>query len=93
MQKNMFVNRWPKMSSQIVFLFDLDQCLPLEKGLNCDDLEFLSAKVKDVCLKILTSSSHLDGPNGELKNVAHFSFRFYSSTKYFMVPDQHDGKY
>lgn len=81
------------MSSQIVFLFDLDQCLPLEKGLNCDDLEFLSAKVKDVCLKILTSSSHLDGPNGELKNVAHFSFRFYSSTEYFMVPDQHDGNF
>ena len=81
------------MSSQIVFLFDLDQCLPLEQGLDSDDLEFLVAKVKDVCLKILTTSSHINGPNGETQSLAHFSFRFYSSTEYFMVPDQLDVKF
>ena len=83
-----------KMSSQIVFLFDLDQCLPLEQGLDNDNLELLIANVKDVCLKILCASSHLNGPNAEMQNLAHFSFRFYSSTEYFMVPDQHaDAKF
>ena len=82
------------MSSQIVFLFDLDQCLPLEQGLDNDNLELLIANVKDVCLKILCASSHLNGPNAEMQNLAHFSFRFYSSTEYFMVPDQHaDAKF
>lgn len=80
------------MSSQIVFLFDLDQCLPLEQGLNNDDLDFLVSKVKDICLKIISSASHFEGPNG-VQNVAHFSFRFYSSSAYFMVPDQHEGKF
>ena len=81
------------MSSQIVFLFDLDQCLPLEQCLDVDNLEFLIAKVKEVCLKILCASSHLNGPNAELQNLAQFSFRFYSSTEYFMVPHQNETKF
>ena len=82
-----------KMSSQIVFLFDLDQCLPLEQCLDNDNLEFLISKVKEVCLKILCASSHLNGPNNETRNLAKFSFRFYSSTEYFMVPDQHEATF
>ncbi len=81
------------MSSQIVFLFDLDQCLPLEQGLDNDQLEHFISKVKEICLSILASSSSLDGPDASQQNVAHFSFRFYSSTEYFMVPDQHEGQF
>ena len=69
------------MSSQIVLLFDLDQCLPLEQGLSGEDVEFLTTKLKDVISKILNSACQVDGPNGELLNLAHFSFRFYSSTE------------
>ena len=69
------------MSSQIVFLLDLDQCLPLEQDLSVEDVEYLTTKLKDVILKILNSSCQVDGPNGELQNLAHFSFRFYSSTE------------
>ena len=69
------------MSSQIVFLFDIDQCLPLEQALKNEDVDFLIAKLKETCLKILSSASHVDGPAGDLQNLAHFSFRFYSSTE------------
>ena len=69
------------MSSQIVFLFDLDQCLPLEQDLSRENVEHLTSKLSDVVLKILNSSCQVDGPNGELQNLAHFSFRFYSSAE------------
>ncbi len=68
------------MPAQNLFLFDLDQCLPLECGLTRDDLEFLLFKLKDVCLKILCNSCQVDGPSGELQHLSHFAFRFYSST-------------
>ena len=77
------------MSCQIIFLFDLDQCLPLEEKLDSENLYFYISQVKDVCSQILCAASHLDGPNLEHRSMAHFSFRFYSSTGYFLVPDKH----
>ena len=78
------------MSCQILYLFDLDQCIPLEEPLESESLEFCISQVKDVCSRILSSASHLDGPNLEHKNTAHFSFKFYSSTGYFLVPARKD---
>ena len=91
--------------SQILFLFDLDQCLPLTNAsLTSENLEFLIARLRRVCLQLLLShsaqnahvSSSIVVSNDALKNrskfehqhMAHFDFRFYSSNEYFMVPDQ-----
>ena len=79
------------MSCQILYLFDLDQCIPLEEKLESETLEFCISQIKDVCSRILSSASHLDGPNMEHRNTVHFSFKFYSSTGYFLVLDNHGG--
>ena len=86
--RNFFINV-VIMSRQILYLFDLDQCIPLEEKLESETLECCISQVKDVCSRILSSASHLDGPNMEHRNTAHFSFKFYSSTGYFLVPDNH----
>ena len=44
--------------SQVLFLFDLDQCLPLTNiGLTSEKLEFLMARLRRACLRILLSHS------------------------------------
>ena len=79
------------MSCQILFLFDLDQCLPLEEKLESEKLDYHINQIKDVCSQLLKAASHLDGPNLEHHNLAHFSFKFYSSTGYFLVPESNHG--
>ena len=93
--------------SQILFLFDLDQCLPLTNvDLTSEHLELLIARLRRVSLQLLLShssrnagvASSFAGSKADLKNgsnlfeqpqhLGHFSFRFYSSNEYFMVPDQ-----
>ena len=81
------------MSCQILFLFDLDQCLPLEEKLESEALDSYISQVKDVCSQLLKTASHLDGPNLEHNNLAHFSFKFYSSTGYFLVPENEHQKF
>ena len=79
------------MSCQILFLFDLDQCLPLEEKLESEKLDYHLNQIKDVCSQLLKAASHLDGPHLEHHNLAHFSFKFYSSTGYFLVPENQHG--
>ena len=52
--------------SQVVFLFDLDQCLPLTNiGLTSENLEFLMARLRRACLRILLchSSGNISSTN------------------------------
>ena len=97
--------------SQIILLFDLDQCLPLTNdGLTAENLEALIAHLRKVCLQVLLSHSSIETASYSLaeepnknsinKNpklaschLGHFSFRFYSSNGYFMVPDQFQPRF
>ena len=97
--------------SQIILLFDLDQCLPLTNdGLTAEKLESFITRLRKVCLQILLGHSSTEGISNNLigserdsnrskkklassYHLGHFSFRFYSSNEYFMVPDQFQPKF
>ena len=97
--------------SQILLLFDLDQCLPLTNdSLSSENFELLISRLRHVCLQLLLTHCSHDEPitsyiaGSKDKNIknkileksyhyGHFSFRFYSSNEYFMVPDQLQPKF
>ena len=58
--------------SEVLFLFDLDQCLPLTNiGLTSENLEFLMARLRRACLRILLnhSSENISSTNKIETNV------------------------
>merc|ERR1712142_656850 len=71
------------MGSQVILLLDLDHLIPLEEGL--ERLESHLQRVKRLCLRLITSSCNtvnrfrIRGPS--------FNFRFYSSSGYFVSPE------
>jgi len=83
----------PKMD-QILFLFDLDQLLPLEGPIAEESKQDARLSlVKQTCLRILTYCSDAGRINSKRRDLPCFGFRFYSSTEYFSLPNQLTGDF
>lgn len=74
------------MPSQLVFLVDLDQCLPLQEELEEADLQKHLSGLRQLCLKLMCSASALDVNGLKTKvDMANFGLKFYSSTGYVHI--------
>ncbi len=76
-------------SSQLLFLIDLDLCLPLTwQSTSTSSSLLLPSQLSDlrrILLRLLCSQSKCHGVNADRAETVQFACKFYSSTGYFMV--------
>ncbi|XP_023348603.1 uncharacterized protein LOC111717337 [Eurytemora carolleeae] len=77
---------------QVLFLFDLDQVLPVQGDLvQEEDQEIRLNLIKQTCLRILLVG--VNRLNLDHRNLPHFGFRFFSSTDFYPTPEQISGSF
>merc|ERR550519_1357403 len=79
---------------QVVFVFDLEQIVPLEGITGELDEGLLEEELNNVisaALKIATFCTDAGRLNDSRRDLPSLGFRFYSSTEYFSVPPQLTG--
>jgi len=78
---------------QIVFVFDLEQLVPLDSVTQIDDssLDLKLDVIKQAALRITTFCSEAGELSDNGRDLPSVGFKFYSSTEYFSVPTQLSG--
>jgi len=79
---------------QIVFVFDLEQVVPLDYLVEAVEDSLIEARlntVKQAVLRILSFCSDVGKIGASRRDLPSLGFRFYSSTEYFSLPPQLTG--